>query len=194
MATVHNRTDEETMKAILVVVAVISVFGVLFGVSMVSTNNTLVGQEEGIKAQYEQNKNSFDAMVKKVRETAQVPDIYRDDLEKIIKAAITGRYGENGAQQAILAVHEQNIPLDPMLYGRLQQVIESGRNQFAEEQRMLIDKKRVYQFTLRSFPDNMFASFLGFPKLDLSRFDVIISDETERVFQSGRSEPIKLRQ
>src|SRR5690606_1619752 len=115
-------------KILLGAFAVSALFGVMLGVSVIGFNNSLVGHEAGIKAQYKQNQNNYDNYIKKLQEAAQVPAMYTEDLKNVYQAAITGRYGANGSQAVFQWLKEQNPQLDSSLYVKIQQIIEAGRN------------------------------------------------------------------
>lgn len=165
----------------------------LLGITAISTSNNLATQEEGIKAQYEQNQNNYDNFVKKVRETAQVPSMYADDLRNLYGETMRGRYGADGSRALLQFIKEHNPTLDAGLYRQVQQVIEAGRNSFAADQTTLIDKKRVYETTLAIFPNNILARFLGFPRIELAKYGIVTSAETANAFETKKAEPIKLR-
>jgi hypothetical protein len=173
------------------------VVGLLFvGVtvsSIIGINNSLVAQEQGLEAQYKQNQNNYDNFTKKIVEVAQVPEMYRDDLEKVTKSAIAGRYGDGGSKAVFQFIKEQNPQIAPDIYVKIQQVIDAGRTSFESEQKMLLDKKRMYLTDLKSFPTNMVASILGFPKIDLNKIDIVTSDKTEKAFTDKKADSIKLR-
>ena len=181
------------LKVGLVLAVLFVVSGVSCVGSVIGINNNLVMQEEGLKAQYKQNQNNYDNYWKKLRETAQVPDQYASDLKKLYDGTMTGRYGADGSKAMFQMIKEQNPNLDASMYKNIQQMIESGRNSFETEQKMLLDKKRVYQISLHTFPNSMLASFLGFPKIDLDKFDIITSERTDKAFESKRDDEIKLR-
>lgn len=181
-------------------IKVLLITGVVFGVGAIScvgtfigTNNEMVSLEQGIKAQYNQNRNNYDNMWKKIKEVAQVPEMYTNDLKKVFDSAIQNRYGENGSQAVFQFITEQNPNFDPSMYKQIQQTIEAGRNSFEANQKMLLDKKRVYETKLGQFPTNFIAGFLGFPKIDLSKYDIVTSDVTEQAFETKKADEIKLR-
>ena len=161
--------------------------------SLVGMYNDLSKQEQVIMAQYKQNQNNYDNYFKKVTEVAQVPTMYVDDLKKVYDSAIQGRYGKDGSKAVFQFLKEQNPQLDSSMYIQIQRVIESGRNNFESNQTMLIDKKNIYETKLRQFPTNVVAGIMGFPKIDLSKYDIVTSEETEKAFETKKSAPLKLR-
>ena len=181
------------MKGILIGLgAVVLLFFVIVIGSGISVYNICVEQETAIEAQYKQNQNNYDNFFKSVVEVAQVSDKYKDGLKEVFTAAIQGRYGKNGSKATWAWLQEHNPNLDASVYTKIQQVIEGGRKTFEVNQKMLIDKKQVYQLQLRGFPSGVFARLMGFPKIDLAKYDIITSDRTEKAFDTKKDEPIKL--
>ena len=182
-----------TAKILLALGVVFVLCGITCAGSVISTNNELVSLEQGLQAQYDQNRNNYDNMFKKFQEIAQVPSMYADDMKKVYDGAIQGRYGKDGSKAMFQWIQEHNPNFDASLYRQIQQVIESGRNDFEANQKTLLDKKRVYLTQIKQFPTNIIAGMLGFPKIDLSKIDILTSDRTEQAFKTKKDEPIKLR-
>ncbi len=173
--------------------SVVFLFLLIFISSIFGINNQCVGQEQSIIAQYNQNKNNYDNYFKKLKETAQVPDMYVDSFKKVYNGIMSGRYGVGGSKAAFQWIQENNPNFDSSLYKQIQEVIEAGRNSFEANQKTLLDKKQIYQTLLGQIPDGFFAKLMGFPKIDLEKYNIVTSEETEGVFNSKKSEPINIK-
>jgi len=179
------------MAAIGVSFVVITLITVVW---IIGIKNECVTQEAGIKAQYGQNQNNYDNYFKSVKEVAQVPTMYTSDLKKVYDSAISGRYGKRGSSALFQFIKEHNPTFDASLYHQVQQVIEAGRKGFEIDQKTLLDKKRIYEQTLGSTPDGDIAkAIFGFPRIDLVKYDIVTSEETETIFKTKKSAPLTIR-
>lgn len=175
--------------AVVLVVALVGVFA-----SYVSASNYGAGVEAELKAAKENNENILAQYGQKLTESVQVPEMARDDLVKALKEAIQGRYGADGAKAAVLMVKEQNIGVDPELYRKIQQLIESGRDEFKQGQTKMVDVKRGYETSLNLFWRGKMLALAGYPKINLADFKIISTDRAQEAFKNGKeSGPIKLR-
>lgn len=172
---------------VVVFLVVISIVG-----SIWSSNNDWITMEQGIKAQFDQNKNNYDNYFKTLKEVAQVPAMYVKGLKEVYYGCMTGRYGTNGSRAAFQWIKEHNPKFDASMYSKIQNIIVAGRKDFESNQKVLIDKKRLYQTEIQKFPGTVIASMLGFPKIDLEQFDIVTSDSTEKAFKEKKSDYIKL--
>lgn len=182
----------------LIVFGIFTVFLVLVAgagfMSYVSAYNYGNSLEVQLKAKKEDNKNVLAQYGQKVMEIAQVPEMYKNDLVEVTTAAIQGRYGADGSKATFQWLKEQNPNLDASLYAKIQQVIESGRNDFQNSQTQLIDIRRSYETALGSFWQGMWLKFAGYPKITLSDFDIVSTDRANEIFKNKKEDgPILLR-
>lgn len=183
-------------------VAVLIFFGLMLGVvgicliSYISGNNNAARMEKGIEAAYKDNQNILANYGQKIQEAAQVPSMQAEDFAKVYKAAIEGRYGADGSKATFQWLKEQNPNLDTKVYTKLQQLIESGRNQYQAGQTTLLDKCRVYETSQEYFWSGMWMRIAGWPKNpDLKKVCTpIVTERAAKAYETGKENgPIKLR-
>lgn len=141
----------------------------------IGTYNGFVGQEAGIEASSQKMENSLGAGYKKITSQGLAVDKYGTLFKDAIKAGMSGRYGKDGSQGAMQWIRESNPQLDAKIMQALQDAIEVTFNRFEAAQNELIDRVRIYKFSLGKFPNNMVAGIFGFPRLDLAQYKEIIS-------------------
>lgn len=179
--------------ALVFVGILVAVLGVL-AMSYISAYNTGNQLENKLKAEYANNENILAQYSQKVMEASQVPEMMRDDIVKITREAIQGRYGEGGSKAVFQAITEQNPQASEALYIKLQQIVEAGRDEFKNAQTRMIDTKRAYETALGSFWQGMWMRIAGYPKEDLDKYKVITTDSVQATFKAGKeSAPLKLR-
>jgi uncharacterized protein (UPF0333 family) len=183
--------------AIITLVSILVVLGLAVAfcfMSYVSAVNYGADVESNLKAAKENNENILAQYGQKLTESVQVPDMARDDLVKVLKAAIQGRYGPDGSKAAFQMIKEQNLGTDPKLYQKIQQLIESGRDEFKQGQTKMVDIKRNYEKSLNLFWRGIWLRMAGFPKLNLDDFKIVSTDYAQDAFKNGKeSGPIRLR-
>lgn len=178
--------------ATLSILGVLGFFALGFVGSIFSFRGQAVAMENTIVAQYDQNRNNYDNMWKRFKEIAQVSDKYADDLKKIYDATMQGRYGADGSKAMFQWIQEQNPQLDSQVYTKLQTSIEAGRISFEADQKQLIDKKREYQNLLRSNRALFVNWILRFPKIDLSKYDIVTSEATDDAFNTKKADEVQV--
>ena len=172
------------------VIIPLAIMGIL-AIYCIGTYNSLVSQEEGIKAIHEDMKNVHASIFNSIKSQGLAVDKYGDMVIQAIDAAISGRYGKKGSKAAFQWIQEQNPTIDPKIMEKLQVAIEAGYNKFESTQRTKIDRLRIYRQDLRSFPKNIVVGILGFPKIDLNELgSTITTAETTKTFETKQMDVI----
>lgn len=184
-------------NSLVTALSVLAILAFVLGVpiaSYISANNTAANFEARIEGAWDSNRSILSTHQQKVLEIAQVPAMYTDDLKKVIEADVQGRYGKDGSSATMQWIKERNLPFDSTMYTKIQQSIESGRNEFNEGQKTLVDIKQRYEAIRNSAWTGMWMRIAGYPKKDLSKFAIVTTDRTEAAFSTGReAAPLKLR-
>ena len=158
-----------------------------------SASNYGVQAEAGLEAVWTNNQNILGQYTLKVQEVASVPEMYKNDLKEVMSAELSSRYGKDGSKANMQWIKEHSVNFDSTMYGKIQQVIEAGRNEFQNAQTRLIDVKRVYVTALGTVPRSWFLGMAGFPKVDLAKYKPVVAGDTAKAFETGVSAPVKLR-
>lgn len=176
--------------------------------SVVGWYNTSVNLENGIRARWSQNQNSYSAFANKVAETAGVAKEYEKQFRAVLRDTMEGRYGEKGSAQALAFVQEHNPTIDTGVYRQLMAVIEAGRNDFAQDQKELRDAQRRYQDHLGEAGGGIYSRIFGFPRavvgaqvpsadldgdgrITVLDYPVIVSDTAKKAFETGTDNALK---
>lgn len=179
-----------------VIAAIILSLVVIMGVGLFGTYikyyNLGAQAEQKLDAAWQENKVVLNGYTTKVQEVAQVPGMYKKDLQDVVQATFQGRYGKDGSKAVFQFIQERNMNLDPQMYRQIQQVMESGRNDFTTSQKQLIDVKRSYETQLNMFWSGLFLKFAGYPKVDLNKYKVVVLNDVNQKFESGEDAVIKL--
>ena len=182
------------MKTALAILGVVVVVAFIALGSFISNYNYGNRAEKALQAEYTNMENILAQYSLKVREVAQVPGMKTEDLQKVTRDAMSGRYGENGSK-AVFQWIQENYPgqVTDATYVQIQQVMEAGRNEFKNAQTKFIDGKRAYETNLGYLWKGFWLNLAGYPKIDLAKLKIISSGHAQKAFETGVDEPIKLR-
>lgn len=182
------------MKTGIAIGGVILVMILILGGSYISNANYGARAEEQIVAEYDNMENILAQYSLKVAEAVQVPGMKTDDLVKVTKEAMAGRYGADGSKAAFQWIKE-NYPgqVTDALYTQIQQLMEAGRNKFENSQTKFIDTKRAYKTNLRYVWKGFWLRAAGYPQLDFDDYEIISSQKAQQVFDTKIDTPIQLR-
>lgn len=191
---VQSVNKNSSVSTVLIVsISVFAVIGLLI-MSYISNYNYGNEAENQIKAEYSNMENILAQYSLKVSEAAQVPEMKVEDLSRVTKEALSGRYGPNGSQ-AIMQWIQENYPgnVTDALYVQIQQIIEAGRDKFENTQTKFIDTKKVYETNLGYFWKGLWLRIAGYPKINLNDYKIISSEHAVEAFEKGVDTPVKLR-
>lgn len=179
---------------ILFAVSIIAILAI-GAFSYISANNYGASIEAQLNGLRDNNQNVLAQGQQKVMEAAQVPSMYKDDFKEIITADVQGRYGKDGSKATFQWLKEHNVNIDAELYRKIQQLIESYRDEFKVSQTKMIDVRRQYEASLGFFWRGMWLRIAGFPKINMNDFKPIVTDSVEQVYKEGKERaPLQLRQ
>jgi hypothetical protein len=182
------------MKTAIAIGGVLLVIVLVLAGSYISNYNYGNAAEKTIVAEYTNMENILGQYSLKVKEAVQVPEMKTDDLSRVMREAMTGRYGPDGSKAAFQWIQE-NYPgqVSDALYTQIQQIMEAGRNKFENAQTKFIDTKRAYETNLGYFWKGMWLRIAGYPTINLDDYKIITSSHAQQAFQSGVDQPIQLR-
>ncbi len=181
---------------LIVGLGVVGMFVLVIGmavVSYISAANYGNRLENQLLTKVENNQNIYANGTQKIIEVAQVPSMYVDDVTKVTQAAIAGRYGANGSQAVFQMLREQNPQLDASMYKKIQQVIESFRDEFQNNQTAMLDIRNTYKTALGTVWQGFWLKLAGYPKTDLKQFDIVTTDKAAETFRTKRDTGVQLR-
>ncbi len=161
--------------------------------SYITYYNYGVRTENALEAKLRDNQQLLGKHSTQIAEMAQVNEMYRDDLKEVYTAVVEGRYGEDGSQALMQWIGEHNPNFDSALYTSLSQKIQSNRDEFANQQRQLLDMKRAYENSLDVVWSGFWLRMAGFPKMNLDDIVIITSTHSIKAYETGVDDGIKLR-
>jgi len=179
----------------IVTVGVIALLVIVFLSGMWGHVRTCNEFENGLQAQYDENRNRYDNGYKKVLEIAQVPAIQAKTIKDLYAQLIMGRGGSDTDKALFRAIQEQNPNFDQSTYIKVQQTIEAFRNEFAQRQTEMIARKQSYTNYLTTTLSGMiFNIVMHYPHVDMAKFDIVTSGRTEDAFKTHQDDVLKLPQ
>jgi hypothetical protein len=161
-------------------------------VSYITAFNSGNFYENQLMAISRNNENILAQYGQKVSEAAQVPSMQKDAIKELFQSANEARYGKDGSKAMFQMLKEQNPNIEQATFVQLQRIIEAGRNEFTTNQTKLIDVRRSYETNLGTFWSGFWLKVAGYPKQDLSKFDIVSTDRASEAFTTKREQPLKL--
>jgi len=197
------------LKILLIGGAALLLIGIITFFSMTGWYDDAIHLENATAAQWQSNQNTYDAFWKTVKEVAQVPEQYKEDFKQLLVQETSAKYGPQGSQATFQWFKDRNINLDPTMYRKIQDVIESGRADFKRSQDTLLDKQRKTHDMMEGYWGSMFAKHYNFPsaktgnyappkdidgdgKLTVLDYPIVTSARTAAAFATGQDEAVNV--
>lgn len=158
--------------------------------SYISAHNSGAMFEANIYKFHESSKNTLSNYTLKLKEAAKVPDKYTSALQDVIQATFEGRYGEYGSKAAFQWIQENNIPLDPSVFAKLQNIIDAGREEFKLSQDRKLEICAQYEIDRNVFWRGFWLKMAGYPKRELNICNIIVDSSTTNKFETGVDEEV----
>ena len=155
----------------------------------IGIRNDFVKLENGIKASDENRQTTLSNISQKVKESIGIRGLSVDDIKATVNEQIHGR--NDGKDPMVIMLQENNVAPSPVLYEKIMNIIGSGRTEFLNAEKMLVDRKRVACDTTRRWPHGMILGYFDLPKLhtgcdgDTDDFKVLKNDKSAESFRTG---------
>lgn len=182
----------KTSHIVLLVIALFTTPFVIVGGSYMSAYNNGVEWVGNINKFDKESQNTLANYTTKIGEMIQIPALYKNDLKEIVSATFGGRYGKDGSQAVMQMIQEQNLPFDSSMYVKIQNTIESGRNEFRLSQTKKIDICEEYNKQVSYLWSGTFMKLAGYTKATVEKQCVLVlNDHTNNAFKTGIDNGIK---
>lgn len=141
-----------------------------------------------IEAKQTENMSNFDNMWKKIKQSANVADKYKEGLREVLESYTYGR--SDKSENMLMKWGAEAVPnFDSSIYKQLNNIIVSSRDDFTMNQKELIDLKRAHDSLLNTFPNNIYFKILKTKTIEIK---VITSTKTETVFETEKDDEVNL--
>jgi len=179
------------MKSLIVTLAIVgSLFlgVVVAGGYLIGMYNTQAQMLNHYTMKVKDNSSEFDNMYKKIAQVANVGDMYKNGLKKVLSSYVGGRKAES--DKLLMNWIKEAVPtFDASVYKNIQNVVLISRDGWTMRQKELVAIAEQYNATMVVFPGNFVLKFMGFSILDPK---VITSSKTEKAFETGKDDDVSL--
>jgi hypothetical protein len=180
--------------AVIIILAVIVSAVVYLASAYISAANSGARIEANIKMLNSNSENVLSAVTTNIKEQAGITNVYAQDFQDSLSAAMSGRYGSDGSKAAMQWIKEQNPTLDSSIYAKVQDIINGGRKEFQTSQTRKLEVCRDYDARLKYVVGGFFMRAAGYPTIDLKDVCKVVSDVSSRqAFESGLNAPITFK-
>lgn len=161
--------------------------GVMALIVSITYSNKEIRLRNAAAAQEQANQAIFDTVWKTIAQQAEVTDQYKESFKDIWKNLLEAQ-ASTGRQSTVLAfVNRVNPKFSPNLLKKLMTTIESGRKDFLNGQKALVDIKLQHDNIRQTFPGSWVCG--NRPALKIT---IVTSAKTSDIFESSKEDDVKL--
>jgi hypothetical protein len=156
----------------------------------IGVNNKEARLRNAITAKQTDNTNEYDAMWKKIKQSAEVTDGQKEALRSIFVDHAKARAGEGGQKGALALWIKESCPnVDTSTFNQLMNIITGSRDRFTMRQKELLDLKREHDNMIDTFPSSLILSMLGRAKIEVT---IVTSSRTKEAFRTGEDDDVSV--
>lgn len=140
-----------------------------------------------------EDKQSYVVLTKTTNTVMSLLSVKKEDykaFEDIIKANMVGRNGTDGNQAVMQMVREHNLTPDQSAIKKITQAISSGAEELQMRQTKLNDMLNANNKKYDHLVTGYLLKKMGFPKKDLSKVKLLMSEESQEAKETGILKPI----
>lgn len=175
-------------KVLISMILFVVVFGFVLVGKGISVYNNVIYYQTAIEAKQKDNESVFDNMWKKISQTVQVSDKYKQGLKEILESYVSGRSIDDN-NLLVNWIHEAVPNFDASVYKEINNTIIAGRDDFVKQQRILLDLSKEYKKYIKIFPNNVYCTLFGIKEINVK---IITSNKTEQIFDTQKEEDINI--
>ena len=177
------------MKEIFIgVITIIVLMTVCIVGKGVSVYNTHINLKTQIEAKQKDNEAIFDNTWKKISQTSQVSDKYKNGLKEVLISYTEGR--SKDSDNLLMDWTKEAVPnFDSSIYKQINNVIVASRDDFTKNQKILLDLSRQHNKFIQTFPNNIYCLILNIKEIPVQ---IVTSTKTQQAFSVGKEDDIKL--
>lgn len=152
--------------------------------------------DKSLVASYQNLENILSGYSLKIADAVQIPAMYRDDFKDVASSVMKARQGPEGSKATFQWFKEHEINIDSAMYTKIQQMIEAGRDKYANAQQKYIDERRAYETVLEYdlfLTEGFWVKLAGYPKIDIASMAIISSEHAKTTFKTKVDTGLKLR-
>lgn len=183
------------MSTSKVIACIVGIFFAIIIVVVMMVSGTYNGAnklEKQITKLHKSSENELATLSLKALEISGVARASAKDQLEYMKGSMQGRYGADGSKATMQWIKENNPKFDNNIRIKVAEVLDGGRDNFKNAQKIKLDACAGYSVKLDNLIGGTVLRMMGFPKIDMSKqCEIITSNHAKKAFETGIDEGIQ---